>query len=73
MTILSELARVKALFQARTIAAFIGAKPPKPEAFAWRGDLEACRQHVLAKDAAKRSDRTRRGNHTRAAQRRAGA
>jgi hypothetical protein len=31
--VLAELARVKVLFQARTIAAIIGAPPPAPEAF----------------------------------------
>lgn len=45
---------------------------PQPQPHPWRGNLEACRKHVLARDAAKRSDRTRRGNLTKAA-RRAGA
>jgi hypothetical protein len=31
--ILAGLARAKALFQARTIAAVIGARPPSPETF----------------------------------------
>lgn len=31
--VLADLARVKALFQARTIAAILGAPPPKPEDF----------------------------------------
>ena len=38
--LLADLARVKALFQARTIAKVIGAEPPAPEAFV-RAAMEA--------------------------------
>lgn len=55
------------------LSRILSRKPAAPEPFPWRGDLEACRKHCLAKWSAARSDRTRRGNITRAAQRRAGA
>lgn len=58
MSILAELAHVKALFQARTLAAVIGAEPPRPEDFgidaaladrkARRAELQAQARSVAA-------------------------
>ena len=55
------------------LSRLISRKPAPAPQFPWKGDLVATCAHVLERDAAKRSDRTRRGNITRAAQRRAGA
>ncbi len=55
------------------LSRLISRKPAPAPQFPWKGDLVATCAHVLERDAAKRADRTRRGNITRAAQRRAGA
>lgn len=51
-------------FHLPTIPAWMRAPAPV-DPFPWRGNLDACRAHVLARDAAKRSERTRKGNRTR--------
>lgn len=44
-------------------------RKPVPQPFPWRGDLEACRQHCLAKWAKERSEAASRGHVTRATRR----
>lgn len=67
MSILAELARVKALFQARTIAAVIGAEPPRPEDFGLDAALADRKANRAALKAQARSDAARKGWETRRA------
>jgi hypothetical protein len=61
MSILAELAHVKALFQARTIAAVIGAEPPRPEDFGINAALADRKANRPALKAQARSDAAKRG------------
>lgn len=54
---------------ATILRAIAGGKPMRNPAFPWAGDLEACRAFYAEKQARIRSERTSKGNRTRAANR----